>query len=124
MNPHNVAIWHPSHSDGVVLWVWFLAGHHREPDVEVCQAEEEAGGPPDPLEESNKEDEEFSSDEGFPHAHTLCVGHTACSRRCEVKQARSMGAQFGYIGQLTGFLDYSGAGVSHCGSSYRSTSVL
>ena len=77
MNPHNVAIWHPSHSDGVVLWVWFLAGHHREPDVEVCQPEEEAGGPPDLLEESNKEDEEFSSDKGFPHAHTLSMaqGH-------------------------------------------------
>ena len=77
MNPHSVAIWHPSHSDGVVLWVWFLAGHHREPDVEVCQPEEEAGGPPDLLEESNKEDEEFSSDKGFPHAHTLSMaqGH-------------------------------------------------
>ena len=37
------------------------------------RTEEEEDGPPDLLEESNKEDEEFSFDEGFPHAHTLSM---------------------------------------------------
>ena len=37
MNLDSVAIWHPSHSNGVVLGVWHLARHHREPVQVVCQ---------------------------------------------------------------------------------------
>jgi len=62
MNLDSVAIWHPSDSNGVVLGVRLLAWHHREPD---------------PLDESNEEDEEFSFDKGFSHAHPLSMtqGH-------------------------------------------------
>ena len=44
MNLDSVAIWHPSHSNGVVLGVWHLARHHREP-AQVSQPENKAGGP-------------------------------------------------------------------------------
>ena len=76
MNLDSVAIWHPSHSNGVVLGVWHLARHHREPVQVVCQPEKKAG-PPDFLDESNEEDEEFSFDKGFSHAHPLSMtqGH-------------------------------------------------
>merc|ERR1719331_2912633 len=58
MDLHSVAIWHPRDPDGVVVRVRLLAKNHREPDS---------------LDESNEEDEEFSFDEWFSHAHPLAM---------------------------------------------------
>ena len=73
MNLHSVAIWHPRDPDGVVVRVRLLAKNHREPIV--CQPEDKTkkSSPPDLLDESNEEDEEFSFDEGFSHANPLAM---------------------------------------------------
>ena len=75
MNLHSVVIWHPRDSNGVVFRVWLLSYNHREPVVIYAnlRTKQKVHSPPDPLDKSNKEDEEFSFDKRFSHADPLSM---------------------------------------------------
>ena len=74
MNLHSVAIWHPRDSNGVVFRVWLFSQNNREPGVCIpTWGQNRESSPPDLLDESNEEDEEFSFDEWFSHANPLAM---------------------------------------------------